>query len=217
MNGAWPGNDIGAPVVMMRSAALRPSASGNKQRHGILSPASQCTDAAAGQPAPNSRTLSGCCARSFGKSRSTDVIGRRERYARWISMTIERRPPPAHKALSPVKRSGLNGAPGKGPKPVIRTRISPSPAWPRPARRRWPAPAGLPRHRPRCAATATLERAVGAQPAQEQALFKHGPHPFHLLLAASRGQFAGGGEPLPMIEHMRPKPRRCRRRTAPSR
>src|SRR5208282_2105966 len=99
---------------------------------------------------------------------------------------------------------GLNGAPGKGPKPMRSTRMA-SPAEyvgnlldggvGRKASRR---DIGFDPRQGR------LERPVGTQ-RREQTLFEHRPHPFHLLFAAPRSKLAGRSEPLAVVEDPRPQ------------
>ena len=61
------------------------------------------------------------------------------------------------------------------------------------------------------AGSARLELRVGLQP-QMDAVLQHRPHPFDLLLAPPRGEFAGGGELLAVRQHLSPRAPRCRRR-----
>src|SRR5580658_4033039 len=99
---------------------------------------------------------------------------------------------------------GLNGAPGNGPKPVMRTRIFLEPEYLGDffRRARWRQATGGDvgfelRQR-------GFERAVGAQ-RREQPLLQHRPHPLHLLGAAPRRKLTRGGELLPMVQDMGPQ------------
>src|SRR5580700_5163015 len=108
--------------------------------------------------------------------------GRRRRARAWASAAL-----------------GLNGAPGNGPKPVMRTRMASEFEYlgdllDRRGRRQPPGrDLGFEFWQRR------FKPAVGAQ-RREQPLFEHRPHPFHLLFATARRELARGHKFLPMIE-----------------
>src|SRR5579863_4701667 len=99
---------------------------------------------------------------------------------------------------------GLNGAPGKGPKPSSKTRTTSLPKQVGDFLDRGIGCEPSRCHRGFDALQCGLERPIGAQ-GSEQPLFQHFPHPFHLLLAAPCSELTRRRELLPMLECLFPK------------
>src|SRR5262249_47758089 len=117
---------------------------------------------------------------------------------------MRRTPPGYRRRPSSVATSsvGLNGAPGNGPKPVMRivvvTALDSQQAGNL-------VGGGRRRHssiRDRGFEPRQLgpERGIGFEP-REYALLQDRPHPLHLLLAAARLELAGLGDVVAMLQH----------------
>src|SRR5712664_173019 len=110
---------------------------------------------------------------------------------------------PTARASGPL---GLNGAPGKRPKPVMSTVTM---SYPERMRDFLDRERGRERalgHRLLDRRQARPELGVGLQP-QVKAVFQHRPHPFDLLLAAARRKFADCFKLLAMRQRLVPKVR----------
>src|SRR6202035_4395027 len=151
---------------------------------------------------PNISTISGFCLSSFGRSRSTEayVVANT-----WIARSIPAKAGRRLRANALASAAlGLNGAPGNGPKPVMRTRTASEPEHfgdlldRRGRRQTSRCDLGFEFWQRR------FERAVGAQ-RREQPLLQHCPHPFHLLFAAARRELARGRQLLSVIEDVGPQ------------